>query len=149
MKILLMAAVMFMGPYSFANFSGIWQGEGTVTLKDGRKVYCDEIILNVTQSKDKLSFGKFSYGCDELGFNFTPPELKVVDGTVIYKDQNSGTITDTNAHLHFILANNGSSRYTAEMVSANEMNYLDEQIDTDPTTGVAKITAVQAKLFKK
>jgi hypothetical protein len=149
MKLLLIAATLLIGSSSFANFTGRWQGDGIVTTKDGKQVYCDEIIINVAQTDDKLTFGKFRYGCDELAFNFNPPELKVEDGNVIWKDQDAGKITDKNANLHFVLANNGKSRYTAELESPNEMNYLDEQIDYNPNTGEEKITSIKAKLFQK
>ena len=149
MKILLAAAVLLLGSNSFANFTGQWQGEGIATMKDGREIYCDDIKIIVIHESDKLTFGNFRYGCDELAFNFTPPELKVEDGKVIWKEADAGTITDKKAKLHFTLANNGRSRYTGELVSDTELNYLDEQIDYNPETGEEKITAIKAKLFKK
>lgn len=149
MKLLLALGILLVGSYSFADFTGDWAGEGTVTLKDGREIYCDEIEVRVTQSKEKLSFGRFRYGCDELAFSFVPPDLKVENERVIWKEADAGFVNDKKARLHFTLANNGRSRYSADLISETEMDYLDEQIDHNPDTGEEKITAIKAKIFKK
>lgn len=142
-----MAAFIFFGSNSFANFTGEWRGEGTLTTKKGEVFACDTIVVKVKQEKDHFEFGKFYYGCGSLAVSFTPPILNFSqDGNVIWQDQNVGKITETTANLHFILQNNGRSRYTATMVSPTEMDYLDEQIDVD--TGVERVSPIKAKLYK-
>jgi hypothetical protein len=147
MKLFLVASLILFGTNSFANFTGEWRGAGTLTTKNGEVFPCDTIIVRVKQEKDHLEFGKFYYGCGGLAVTFTPPTLNFNDqGNVTWQDQNVGQITDTTANLHFILQNNGRSRYTATMTSPTEMDYMDEQIDVD--AGYEKVSPIQAKLYK-
>lgn len=147
MKLFLLASLILFGSNSFANLTGEWRGEGTLTTKKGEVFSCDTIIVRVKHEKDRLEFGKFYYGCGSLAVTFTPPTLNLSpEGNVTWQDQNAGTVTETTAKLHFILQNNGRSRYTATMTSPTEMDYLDEQIDVD--TGEERVSPIQAKLYK-
>ncbi len=150
-KSVLFSLILLVGSSSLANFTGVWMGEGTVTTRDGREISCNQFVLNVTHGTDKMEFGRFSYGCDEFAFNFTPPvltlgEKKIVSQDTFWKEEKVGKISSTRADLLFPLANNGKARYTVRKTSDNEMNYLDEQIGINAETGKEEITAIRAKL---
>lgn len=137
---------------SYANFSGIWQGDGIITLRDGRTAYCDEIILHVIHDTDKMEFGNFRYACGELAMNFTPPTLKFGKKKfggkeTFWNEEMVGKISDTKAKLLFPLTT-GKARYTVKKVSSDEMDYQDEQIGINANTGKEEITKIKAKLYK-
>lgn len=154
MKLLFVLAILLLGSSSYANFTGVWQGDAIVTLKDGRTGYCDEIILIVNNhAADKIEFGKFRYACGEFAINFQPPVLtlgkkKMSGQDAFLKEEKIGKISSTKANLLFPLANNGKGRYTVKKVSENEVDYLDEQIGVNAETGKEEITSIKAKLFK-
>ena len=148
MKPILILLTLCAATPAFADFTGRWKGTAVVTTRSGATIECDEIILNIRQLPDKFEFGTFRYACGAYGFNFTPPQLRIENGSVFWKDGSVGSVTPTTANLLFILANNGRARYTVSLTSPGEMNYLDEQIDFIPSTGEERITAIRARLVR-
>lgn len=150
-QIILLVGIVLVGSSSFANFTGVWAGEGSVTTRFGKEIYCDEIILNVSHNADKMEFGNFRYGCDEFAFNFTPPVLALgkkqfAGQETFWKEEMVGKVSATKANLLFPLANNGKARYTVKKTSEDEMEYMDEQIGINAETGLEEITTIKAKL---
>lgn len=147
---LLAVIIILTASTGWANFSGTWRGEGTVTTRSGQVIYCDYIEINVQQSENKMEFGNFKYGCDEFGFNFTPPvlvlEKKFTGHNVFWKDQDVGSVSTNRANLLFPLANNGKARYTVKK-SGKKMHYIDEQIGLNSNSGLEEITKIEADLF--
>lgn len=153
-KTIFFGMIMFVGSSAFANFNGVWRGDAVVTTRDGREMYCDEIILNVTQTEDKMEFGNFRYACDEFAFNFTPPVLslskkKILSQDVTWDGKNVGKITATKADLLFPLAKEtDKARYTVRKKSEHQMDYIDEQIGVNAQTGKEEITKIHANLTR-
>lgn len=137
---------------SLANFTGVWKGDAILTTREGKKMYCDEIIINVKHGADKMEFGNFRYACDEFAFNFTPPvlflgEKNIVSQDVTWDGKNVGKISSTKANLLFPLAKEtDKARYTVKKTADDQMDYIDEQIGVNPQTGVQEITKVHATL---
>lgn len=153
MKLLFVLMILLGGSYSYANFTGVWHGDAVVTLKNGKKAYCDEIILNVNQLEDRVEFGSFRYACGELAINFTPPvlalkEKKLLGQDAYWKEEKVGRISSTKANLLFQISDTAKGRYTVKKVSDVEMDYQDEQIGINSQTGKEEITIIQAKLYK-
>lgn len=146
--------VVFVGSTAFANFHGVWKGDAILTTRQGQQMYCDEIILNVTQSEDKMEFGNFRYACDEFAFNFTPPVLFLGEKNILSQDvtwdgKHVGKITATKADLLFPLAKEtDKARYTVRKKSEHQMDYIDEQIGVNAQTGNQEITKIHANLTR-
>lgn len=149
------AVVLFVGSSSFANFTGVWKGDAVLTTRDGKELYCDEIIINVKHGEDKMEFGNFRYACDEFAFNFTPPVLSLGEKNIVSQDvtwdgKNVGKISATKADLLFPLAKEtDKARYTVRKKSENQMDYIDEQIGVNPQTGAQEITRIHANLTRE
>lgn len=151
MKLVVAVFVILIGSSAMANFTGNWRGDGTVTTRTGHVIYCDHMEINVYQDEDRIEFGNFKYGCDEFGFNFVPPvlklEKKLIGQKVSWKDHDVGTISKNKAKLLFPLANEGKARYTVKK-SGNKMHYVDEQIGVNANSGAEEITRIEANLVR-
>lgn len=148
MKTLLVATLLLLGSTSFAGFSGIWRGTGELTRKDGSKFSCEEIVLNISQSQDKVEFGKFYYACNSIAISFHPPIFGIENNRdVVYQNKNIGSFDDKNAKILFPVSENAYNRYTVQKTSDITMNYSDEQIDVD-TNGNEQIVSIKATLRK-
>lgn len=129
---------------AFANYTGIWVGEGVLSNTKGQAWYCDEVVVIVDQKEDRFEFGRFRYGCGELAFTFVPPVLNFdTNKNTTWKDQNIGKFDETNVDFLFKLQKEGDyAKYTVR-VNGNEMDYQDDQIAPDRTL------TLKAKLYKK
>jgi hypothetical protein len=138
MKITLVLILMnLIASATLANFSGRWRGETILTGKEGRKFLCEDTEINVDQKPEVIEFGDFYYGCGGLALRFHPSKLVYVTPTELtWKDQQVGTVTNSDANLYFIINDkNGRARYTAKILGPDKISYKDEQFDVDPATG--------------
>lgn len=144
MKFFTLFYFIFLNSVCFANYTGTWKGEGTLSNTDGNSWPCDEISIVVEQKEDHFKFGNFRYACSNLALNFNPPILQFdKNGNTVWKDQNIGRFNETNVDFLFKLQTEGDfARYTAYK-DGDDLVYTDEQI------GPNKTIIIKARLKRK
>ncbi len=153
MKAFFISLFFLLPCFAQANFSGSWMGEFLMTNKKGVTYLCDEMSFTVLQDQSQAVFGKWTYACGQFALTYTPPRLEIQGNKVFLKNKYNneiGVVTENEAELWIVVNDkNGRTHIKVKKISDNEMQYLEEQIDVDPETGLDRKSIYQALLKKQ
>jgi hypothetical protein len=109
---------------AFADLTGYWTGQGTLTDPHANLIACKEISYKIRQSRRTIAL-KFGYvACGNHEYNYRPVIFRIHGNHMVANGKAVGTFENGEVHLDYI-AQNGmrivvESRNTGDVVTYRE-----------------------------
>jgi hypothetical protein len=131
MKKFFIFILFFTDNAALANFSGKWQGAGSMHNDQAWSAKCNIVVFDLSHTAFKFSLQSGHFNCEGLTEDWQPFSLDIRDDGLWAGDKKVGTISENKLHAEFVYdANQMSGREVFDLeIIAGGLSYRQSSYD--------------------